>query len=59
MYLLEMIGRGLARYLVAPSKREARPATCKPELLASTLCKGDVILVEGSNRVSTANNILV
>jgi hypothetical protein len=40
MYLFEMIGRGLARYLVAPSKREAKPATCKPELLASTIVQG-------------------
>lgn len=54
MQIVEMFGRGLARYLVAPSKREVRPATCTPELLASTLRKGDVLLVEGSNRISTA-----
>ena len=54
MYLAEMIGRSLARYLVAPSKREVQTATCRPKLLASTLRKGDVLLVEGSNRISTA-----
>ena len=54
MNLVELIGRALARYLVAPSKREVRLRTCSPELLASTLRKGDVLLVEGSNRISTA-----
>ena len=54
MHVVEMIGQGLARYLAAPSKGEVRPATCRPELLVATLRKGDVLLVEGSNRISTA-----
>lgn len=54
MYIVEMIGRGLARYLAAPGKGEVRPATCDPGQLAATLRKGDVLLVEGSNRFSTA-----
>jgi hypothetical protein len=49
-----LIGRKLARYLVAPSNREARGATCQPDLLASILRKGDVLLVDGSSRISTA-----
>jgi hypothetical protein len=52
--IFERIGRGLARYLDKPSKREVRLATCKPELLAATLRRGDVLLVEGSSRISTA-----
>ncbi len=54
MQLLEMVGRGMARYLNQPSKHATRFVTCKPELLASTLRKGDVLLVEGSSRFSTA-----
>jgi hypothetical protein len=52
--IFELIGRGLARYLDKPSKREVRPATCTPELLVATLRRGDVLLVEGSSRISTA-----
>lgn len=54
MCLMEWIGRRLARYLVQPSKRGSRIATCDPELLAITLRRGDVLLVEGSTRISTA-----
>ena len=54
MSLMETIGRGLTRYLHQPSKRESRVATCKPELLAASLHKGDVLLIEGSSRFSTA-----
>ncbi len=54
MRIFELIGRGLARYLDKPSKREGRPATCKPGQLAATLRRGDVLLVEGSSRISTA-----
>lgn len=52
--LFELIGRGLAHYLAQPSKRESRVATCKPEQLVSALRKGDVLLIEGSSRFSTA-----
>lgn len=54
MNLLQWIGRGLAHYLHQPSRLAARPATCPADVLASTLCKGDVLLVEGSSRFSTA-----
>ncbi len=54
MSLLQSIGRALARYLAAPGRREVRVATCRPELLAATLRRGDVLLVEGSSRFSTA-----
>lgn len=54
MRIFELIGRRLARYLDKPSKREVRPATCTPELLVATLRRGDVLLVEGSSRISTA-----
>lgn len=51
---LERIGYALAQYLNRPSKRGARAATCTTEQLASALRKGDVLLVEGSSRFSTA-----
>jgi hypothetical protein len=52
--LLEKIGRRLAGYLNQPSKSETRGATCKPEQLTVTLRKGDVLLIDGSSRFSTA-----
>ncbi len=54
MKLIERFGRLLARYLAAPGSREVRVATCRPELLAATLRRGDVLLVEGSSRFATA-----
>jgi len=51
---LHFLGLGLARYLSQPSTRDVRVATCKPEQLAATLRKGDVLLVEGNSRFSTA-----
>ena len=54
MSIVELFGRKLARYLVAPGKAAGRPATCRPEMLTASLCKGDVLLVEGCNRISTA-----
>lgn len=54
MPLLEMIGRRLALYLARPGRREIHFRTCKPEQLAATLRKGDVLLVEGSSHFSTA-----
>lgn len=53
MSLLNKIGRGLAAYLEKPSKT-IQPSTCKPEFLASTIRVGDVLLVDGSSRISTA-----
>lgn len=54
MSLLTKIGQALARYLEKPSAATIQPATCKPELLAAAIRVGDVILVDGSSRVSTA-----
>jgi hypothetical protein len=53
MSLLNKIGRGLAAYLERPSV-SIQPSTCKPLLLASTIRVGDVLLVDGSSRISTA-----
>jgi hypothetical protein len=53
MSLLNKIGRMLASYLEKPSG-SIQPSTCKPELLASTIRVGDVLLVDGSSRISTA-----
>lgn len=54
MGMARWLGRRMARYLARPSRREARTATCTPDALACTLRKGDVLLVEGSSRISTA-----
>ena len=52
--LIRKIGRKLAQFLSKPSKREVRVATCLPEELTAVIRKGDVLLVEGSSRFSTA-----
>lgn len=54
MHPFRLIGRALAQYLAQPGSREVRVATCRPEQLAAVLRKGDVLLVEGSSRFSTA-----
>jgi hypothetical protein len=55
MSILKTIGLALARYLVQPSKNTVPTvASSKPELLCATLQKGDVLLVEGISRFSTA-----
>ncbi|MDA1260888.1 MAG: YiiX/YebB-like N1pC/P60 family cysteine hydrolase [Planctomycetota bacterium] len=54
MHPLRWLGSRLARFLARPSRRAARPATSTPEELARALRKGDVLLVEGSSRFSTA-----
>lgn len=54
MNTLEAIGRALARYLAAPRDAGMSSATCHRDLLAQTLQKGDVLLVEGSSRFSAA-----
>lgn len=53
MSLLNKIGRWLAAYLDKPSG-SIQPSTCRPELLASTIRVGDILLVDGSSRISTA-----
>lgn len=54
MNLLEFISRGLAHYLQQPSKRGVSVATSTPDQLTAALRKGDVLLVEGTSRFSTA-----
>lgn len=54
MNLLAKIGRMLATYLEKPSASYPQLATCKPELVAAAMQAGDVLLVDGSSRVSTA-----
>jgi hypothetical protein len=53
MSLMNKIGRKLAAFLEKPSG-VIQPSTCKPDLLASTIRVGDVLLVDGSSRISTA-----
>lgn len=52
--LLQLPGRCLARYLARSRPAYERPATSRPEMLAATLRKGDVLLVEGSSRFASA-----
>ncbi len=51
---LRWLGAALARYLSEPRDDESHGTTSRPELLGKTLCKGDVLLVEGSSRFATA-----
>jgi hypothetical protein len=50
--LLEIIGFRLARYLSKPREAGAHIATSRPAMLAAALRKGDVLLFEGTSRVS-------
>lgn len=52
--MLENIGSFLANYLSASRDDNSFIATSTPEKLASCIQKGDVLLVEGTSRVSTA-----
>jgi hypothetical protein len=54
MFLLDGIGRRLARYLTKPRHDRVHYTTGQPSTLAATLRPGDVLLVEGSSRVSAA-----
>lgn len=51
---LQALGRRLARFLAKPRERNSHLPTSPPRLLAATLRKGDVLLVEGSSRFATA-----
>jgi len=50
----EVLGRRLATYLSKPIKENFHMSTCDPECLAATIRKGDILLVEGVSRFSTA-----
>ncbi len=54
MIVLDRLGRRLARWLNAPRPSERRVGTTYPGLLARTIRPGDVLLVEGSSRISAA-----
>lgn len=54
MGLALAIGRILAGYLTAPSRAPYANAPTDPEKLARTLRAGDVLLVDGRQRISTA-----
>ena len=54
MGLLQFFGRRLAHFLAQPRRQQMRPSTSNPALLLHTLRRGDVLLVEGNSRFSTA-----
>ncbi|MEP6591911.1 MAG: YiiX/YebB-like N1pC/P60 family cysteine hydrolase [Gemmatimonadota bacterium] len=54
MFLLDVAGRRLARYLTAPRRGRVHSTTASTVALAQTLQVGDVLLVEGSSRISSA-----
>ncbi|MFZ5558478.1 MAG: YiiX/YebB-like N1pC/P60 family cysteine hydrolase [Pseudomonadota bacterium] len=51
---LGWMGRALARYLSAPVRRYLPVSTVPPRVLRESLRPGDVLLVEGNTRLSTA-----
>ena len=54
MSLLRLVGRRLARFLSKPRVSNSHLPTSSREQIAATLRKGDVLLVEGTSRFSTA-----
>ena len=52
--LLDRFGRRLARWLNHPRASESRVGTSDPKALAATIRPGDVLLIEGSSRISSA-----
>lgn len=52
--ILGAIGRALANYLSRPNPRFHPLTTTTPEALAAAIRPGDVLLVEGDTRISTA-----
>lgn len=54
MSVLRFFGRKLAHFLAQPRRRHAHPGTSDAALLVRTLRRGDVLLVEGDSRFSTA-----
>src|SRR6201988_1990972 len=51
---LAWLGRTLAGYLSKPRRQGAQVATSPPERLAGALLPGDIVLVEGNTRLSSA-----
>ncbi|MES2305254.1 MAG: YiiX/YebB-like N1pC/P60 family cysteine hydrolase [Gemmatimonadota bacterium] len=54
MFLLDVAGRRLARYLTKPRHDRVHSTTAPPTALAAALRPGDVLLIEGSSRISSA-----
>ena len=54
MRILQKIGQGLARYLSEPRNYSSRVATATPVKLLQSLLPGDVLLVDGNSKFSTA-----
>ncbi len=54
MNFLQKIGQKLARHLSKPRRKATQVATSSAEKLEGSLRPGDVLLVEGNSRVSTA-----
>lgn len=52
--ILQGIGQKLARHLAKPRAKDAEIATSTPEILAASLKTGDVLLIAGNSRFSTA-----
>ncbi len=52
--ILDFLGRALARYLNQPTPGYKPLTTSNPENLCGALRAGDVLLVEGNTRISTA-----
>ncbi len=52
--MFQSLGRALAGYLSKPDPDHQPIATSEPAILLPTLRRGDVVLVEGSSRVSSA-----
>jgi len=53
-WILTKVGRQLARYLTTPRIGSAQLATSHPDLLASCLSAGDVLLIDGNTRIAGA-----
>jgi hypothetical protein len=54
MFILDTVGHRLAQYLSAPRHDRVHSTTAAPSALAQALRPGDVLLVEGSSRISSA-----
>ncbi len=54
MNFFHAIGKRLAIYLSSPIETETHVATSNPSELASTIRRGDILLIEGNSRISSA-----
>ena len=58
MWMMRVVGRRLARFLARPRERLGHLPTSPREQVASALRRGDVLLVEGTSRFSSAIKFL-